>query len=89
MKKEMYYKFPTTVNESLQFLGYIKKILIKKEDTKICKEGCYLLLSLKTSILSEKYFDFREHPFTIIVKTKSSEKVEDIPIINFCKSSSR
>ena len=32
--------------------------------------------------MSDKYFDFREHPFTIIVKTKSSEKVEDIPIIN-------
>lgn len=79
--REMY-KFPTTVEESLEFFGYIKKILIKKEDTSICKEGCYLLLSLKTSILSEQYFDFREHPFTIIVKTKSSDKVEDIPIIN-------
>mgnify|MGYP002623964632 CR=1 FL=1 len=79
--REMY-KFPTTVEESLEFFGYIKKILIKKENTSICKEGCYLLLSLTTSILSDKYFDFREHPFTIIVKTKSSEKVQDIPIIN-------
>ena len=80
--REMY-KFPSTAEESLEFYGYIKKILINKNDTKICKEGCYLLLSLKTSILSEKYFDFREHPFNIIIHTTSSGQTqENIPIIN-------
>ena len=42
--REMY-KFPTTVSESLEFYGYIKKILIKKNETEICKDGCYLLLT--------------------------------------------
>ena len=79
--REMY-KFPTTVEESLDFYGYIKKLLIKKEDTSICQDGCYLLLSLKTSIISENDFDFREHPFNIIIHTSSSNQFKDIPIIN-------
>ena len=80
--REMY-KFPTMATESLEFYGYIKKILIKKNETQICKDGCYLLLSLKTSIVSEKpQYDFREHPFSIIIHTRSSNEMKDIPIIN-------
>ena len=79
------YKFPTTVNESLEFYGYIKKIIISKNETKYCEEGCYLLLSLKTSIVSEKQKfknDFREHPFNIIIHTRSSNEIKDLPIVN-------
>ena len=80
--REMY-KFPTTVNESLEFYGYIKKILIKKNETENCKDGCYLLLSLKTSIESQEPQPyFREHPFSIIIHTRSSNEIKDIPIIN-------
>ena len=81
--REMY-KFPSTKEESLEFYGYIKKILIKKNETQICKDGCYLLLSLKTSIVTEEdyNYDFREHPFSIIMHTRNSDKIEDIPIIN-------
>ena len=81
--REMY-KFPKLVNESLYFYGYIKKIIISKNETSHCRDGCYLLLSLKTSIETpEEYnYDFREHPFSIIIHTRSSDKIEDIPIIN-------
>ena len=79
--REMY-KFPTTVEESLDFYGYIKKLIIKKEETSHCKDGCYLLLSLKTSIVSENNFDFREHPFNIIIHASSSNEFNDIPIVN-------
>ena len=81
--REMY-KFPKTPLESLEFFGYIKKIMISKEDTKKCKDGCYLLLSLKTSIVTgEKIdYDFREHPFNIIIHTRSSNEIKDIPIVN-------
>ena len=77
-------KFPKTVNESLDFYGYIKKIIIRKNETSHCKDGCYLLLSLKTSIVTQDQFnyDFIEHPFSIIIHTRSSDKIEDIPIIN-------
>ena len=79
------YKFPTTVEESLPFYGYIKKIIIYKNETKICEDGCYLLLALKTSIVSEEQKfknDFREHPFNIIIHTRSSNQIKDIPIVN-------
>ena len=77
------YKFPETVEESMEFYGYIKKIMIRKEETNKCDDGCYLLLTLKTSIESEKYFDFREHPFNIIIHTSTSEPDKDTsPIIN-------
>ena len=80
--REMY-KFPETVDESLEFNGYIKKIMIRKEETDKCDDGCYLLLTLRSSIISEKYFDFREHPFNIKIYTTTpiSEK-DTIPIIN-------
>ena len=57
--------------------------MIRKEETNKCDDGCYLLLTLKTSIESEKYFDFREHPFNIIIHTSTSEPDKDTsPIIN-------
>ena len=61
------YKFPKTVEESLYFYGYIKKLIISKENTTNCQNGCYLLLSLKTSIVANQTFDYREHPFSIVI----------------------
>ena len=81
--REMY-KFPETVEESLEFNGYLKKIIIRKEETDKCDDGCYLLLTLRTSILSNTNFDFREHPFSIKIytTTPSSTGKDTIPIIN-------
>ena len=80
--REMY-KFPETVEESLEFNGYIKKIMIKKEETNKCDDGCYLLLTLRTSVISENYYDFREFPFNIMIHTSTPDAKKDtIPIIN-------
>ena len=84
--REMY-KFPETVEESIEFNGYVKKILIKKEETDKCDDGCYLLLTLKTSILANTNtsYDFREFPFNIMIYTinPTSETIKDtIPIID-------
>ena len=79
--REMY-KFPETVEESLEFNGYVKKIMIRKEETDKCDDGCYLLLTLRSSIIPEKYFDFREHPFNIKIYTTTPVSGKDtIPII--------
>ena len=52
------YKFPETVEESMEFYGYIKKIMIRKNETNKCEDGCYLLLTLRTSVLCENsYFN--------------------------------
>ena len=80
--REMY-KFPETVEESLEFYGFIKKIMIRKNETEKCQEGCYLLLTLRTSVESEKYYDFDEHAFSIKIHTTTPNSGEDnIPIIN-------
>ena len=80
--REMY-KFPETVEESLEFYGYIKRIIIKSSDTEDCGEGCYLLLTLRTSVLSIQDFDFREFPFNIMIYTNTpSSQVDTNPIIH-------
>ena len=77
------YKFPETVEESMEFYGYIKKIMIRKNETDKCQDGCYLLLTLRSSVLSEKYYDFREHPFNIMIHTSTPDSQKDtIPIIS-------
>ena len=77
------YKFPETVAESMEFYGYIKKIMIRKNETNKCEDGCYLLLTLRSSIESDRYFDFREHPFNIMIHTSTPDSHKDtIPIIS-------
>ena len=79
--REMY-KFPETVEESMEFNGYIKKLMIKKEETEQCDDGCYLLLTLRTSIVSNKIYDFKEYPFSILLYTMTNTSKSDyIPII--------
>ena len=57
--------------------------MIRKEETEKCDDGCYLLLTLRTSIVSNINFDFREHPFSIKIYTTTPSKEKDtIPIIN-------
>ena len=79
--REMY-KFPKTVNESLNFYGYIKKLIINKENTTNCQNGCYLLLSLKTSIEANITYDYREHPFNIFIHSVPvGTTQENLPVI--------
>ena len=83
------YKLPNINDNSLEYNGYTNKIIIRKNETQLCKDGCYLLLSLQISIISEVYsnsnYNYREHPFTILIhtNTKSSENlIKNTPIIN-------
>ena len=81
------YKFPKENTQLLKYNEYNNKIIITKNETKFCQEGCFLLLSLQNSIASEIspnfYFDYREHPFNILLHiTKTEESFVDIPIIN-------
>ena len=83
------YKLPNINDNSLEYNGYTNKIIIGKNETQFCKDGCYLLLSLQISIISEidsnKNYNYREHPFTILIhtNTKTSENlIKNIPIIN-------
>ena len=82
------YKFPKIDDESIEFNGYINKIKFGKNETKFCEDGCYLLLSLQNSIISQEFyslnFDYREHPFNILINSYTNNTqylYESIPII--------
>ena len=48
------YKFPKDINESLPYEAYLKKIVIDREKTKECADGCYLLITVRSSNIREE-----------------------------------
>ncbi len=62
------YKFPRSKDEkgSLYYDFYTKKILFKEEDTKDCQDGCYILISVKTSVFKQQVEDSEFQDFTML-----------------------
>ena len=82
------YKFPKSVNESLRYEPYLKKIFIMPDDTKNCDEGCYVLITVQSSNLrNTNYTDERDtnlpYRFTIIPRIiqGSLDKYSAIPCV--------
>ena len=82
------YKFPRNINESLRYEPYLKKILILPEDTNKCEEGCYVLITIKSSNLrNTNYTDEKDidipYRFTIIPRIIQSglTKYSEIPCV--------
>jgi len=79
------YKFPKSLNESLTYESYYKKITIESKDTDNCNDGCYVLISVKSSNLKEIIFsnetDLIPYRITIIPRIFSSNSIshEQIP----------
>ena len=66
--------------DSLEYNKYIKKLIIRTEDTWDCIERCYLLLSIKVSEIGEYVDDCRFYPFSILLKIAPNNRVyTDIP----------
>ena len=66
--------------DSLEYNKYIKKLIIRTEDTSDCIEGCYLLLSIKVSEIGEYVDDSRFYPFSILAKISPNNRAyTDIP----------
>ena len=47
------YKFPTTIGNTLKYSTYNKKIIISKESTQNCQEGCFVLISVKSNLFPD------------------------------------
>ena len=64
------YKFPDKSDNktTLKYDFYNKKILITEEDTKNCDLGCYVLISIKTSVMQDEFKESDFYPFSIIVE---------------------
>ena len=57
------YKFQKAQKGTLKYDFFNKKIIFTKDDTKICDEGCYLLISLKSSAIGNLDEQYRFHIF--------------------------
>ena len=82
------YHFPRTKNESLYYDFFNKKILFTKEDTSKCENGCYILISIRTSTFQKELQDCEIQflnlladfsPLTYIERNKEQNKVEIEP----------
>ena len=68
--------------DSLEYNKYIKKLLVRPEDTQDCIEGCYLLLSIQVSQIGDYVDDWKFYPFSIVTKiTPNNRAYSDIPKI--------
>ena len=77
------YTFPITVEESLKYKTYGKKIIITDKDTEKCSEGCYVLISIVCNVNYHDIFDDEAIPFhiTIIPRTFETGPNPTIPIV--------
>jgi hypothetical protein len=66
--------------DSLEYNRYIKKLLVRTEDTQDCIEGCYLLISIRISQIGEYVDDSKFYPFSILTRiTPNNRAYTDIP----------
>ena len=62
------YKFPTSKEKTLSYETYLKKIEIKKEDTRDCDDGCYALITVQSSIFEENPDnEYKYVPYRIVI----------------------
>ena len=74
------FNFPKSQEESITTNSYLKKIIFNKEDTEKCIRGCYLLISLRSSMITEIKEDYRPIPFTIIIHSRNNNNIPLIQI---------
>ena len=72
------FRFPKTESESLIINTYLKKLIFNQDNTKKCIRGCYLLVSVRTNLLSDLIDEYRPVPFTIIIHSRNNA---NIPLI--------
>ena len=77
------YEFPKTQEGTLKYEFYNKRLIFNSTETSKCDNGCYLLISLKSSAEGKLDEEYCSHPFSIaIVLTPKSSGNEPIVQIN-------
>ena len=64
------YHFPTTVDESLIYDKYSKKIYITENSTEKCEDGCYVLISIVSSLQYYGQYEDETTPYRISINTR-------------------
>ena len=76
------FEFPKTVNGTLPYTTYLKKLQFTKEDTEQCNVGCYLLLTVENKVSSYVNISSRYFSYDILIKTKSEIIASLTPLIS-------
>ena len=77
------YKFPTTIEGTLKYATYNKKIIIDKESTHNCTRGCFVLISVVSNLLADEGFEDDFTPYRISLTPRIiSNFTQDIEAAN-------
>ena len=74
------FEFPKTVNGTLPYTTYLKRLQFTEEDTEQCNAGCYLLLTVENKVSSYLNISSRYFSYDILIKTKSEVIASLTPI---------
>ena len=75
------YHFPTTIEESLKFDIYNKKIIINPENTTQCENGCFVLITIVSNVRYYGIYDDPKTPFRISIIPRVIQKDSEISIV--------
>ena len=71
------YKFPKNIDDSLYYEFYNKRIIFEQKDTSKCENGCYLLITIHSSVKGIMEQAFRNLLFSITVSLIQSESLKE------------
>ena len=73
------YHFPMTNDESLKYKTYGKKIVIEENDTKKCKNGCYVLISIASNSKYYGLYDDETATYRISINPRIMKTDPSVP----------
>ena len=76
------YEFPKSIDGTLNYTSYLRRLYFTKKDTADCNEGCYLLLCVENEVASEIKVSSRFFSFDILVQTNPTQYTEQLPVIS-------
>ena len=74
--------FPMTNDDSLKYATYNKKIIIDKESTKKCREGCFVLISVVCNLFSDDSYEDDITPYRISLNPRIISSNGDMAAAN-------
>ena len=83
------YKFPSTLNDSILFVSYLKKLIFTANDTSDCVKGCYLLITVVHNDTlcnphddnnDSRYFGYDISVFTESNSISEIPRIVDLPL---------
>ena len=74
------FRFPKSEEESITINSYLKKLIFDQENTNKCVRGCYLLVSVRSNMITDIKEEYRPVPFTVIIHSRNNNNIPLIQI---------